>query len=112
MILVDIDGSLAATGELLLSRYKYRFVNIQPLCLMGFGIPGRLAIYRDENQFPIALKHSTSQKTYISYSPRGLPSQGLLIRWLQKHGYPRPVYFCRTRAEKHSLLKSCSSHRR
>lgn len=108
MILVDIDGSLAATGELLLSRYKIPIRKYPAPMPDGFwSSPEGLAVYRDVEPIPDSIKALNIAEDDIAYFTLRPPIAGFVtIRWLQKHGYPEgPVYFCRTRAEKAQLAE-------
>lgn len=108
MILVDIDGSLAATGELLLSRYKIPIRKYPaPMPDEFWSSPEGLAIYRDVEPIPDSVKTLLCVNEDIAYFTLRPPIAGFVtIRWLQKHGYPEgPVYFCRTRAEKAQLAE-------
>ena len=103
MILVDIDGSLAATGELLLSRYKIPIRKYPAPMPDGFwSSPEGLAVYRDVEPIPDSVKALLCANEDIAYFTLRPPIAGFVtIRWLQKHGFPEgPVYFCKSLAEK------------
>jgi hypothetical protein len=107
MILVDIDGTIAATGEMLLSRYQV------PLHHYPAPMPGNfwtsaegLVIYRDVEPIPDSVQVLNNAEAVSYFTLRSPISGFITIRWLQKHGYPEgPVYFCKTLAEKAQLAK-------
>lgn len=108
MILVDIDGSLAATGELLLSRYKIPIRKYPAPMPDGFwSSPEGLAVYRDLEPIPDSVKTLLCVNEDIAYFTLRPPIAGFVtIRWLQKHGFPEgPTYFCKSLAEKAQLIE-------
>jgi len=109
MILVDIDGSLAATGELLLSRYKIPIRKYPAPMPDGFwSSPEGLAIYRDVEPIPDSVEALLRASEDIAYFTLRPPIAGFVtIRWLQKHGIPKaPCTFAEHRLKRYSLLKS------
>jgi hypothetical protein len=109
MIMVDIDGTIAATGELLLSRYKIPLQEYPaPLPECFWTSPEGLAIFRDVKPIPGSVETlnavSESGITYFTLRPR--KADFITVRWLQKHGFPEgPVFFCKSLAEKAQMVK-------
>jgi hypothetical protein len=110
MILVDIDGTIAATGEILLSRYKIPLQQYPAPMPDGFWTsPEGLAIYRDVEPITDSIEVLNNTEAASYFTLRSPISGFITIRWLQKHGYPEgPVYFCKTLAEKAQLAKGLS----
>ena len=108
MILVDIDGTIAATGELLLSRYQIPLQQYPAPMPDGFWSSSEgLAIFRDVEPIPNSIKALNIAEDDIAYFTLRPAIAGFItIRWLLKHGYPEgPVYFCETLAEKAQLAE-------
>lgn len=107
MILVDIDGTIAATGEILLSRYKVPLQQYPaPMPDNFWTSPEGLAIFRDVEPIPTSIEALNTVETVAYFTIRPRKSGFITIRWLQKHGYPEgPVYFCKTLAEKAQLAE-------
>ncbi len=107
MILVDIDGTLAATGEILLSRYKIPLQQYPaPMPDDFWTSPEGLAIFRDVKPIPNSIKALNTAEAVSYFTLRPTVAGFITVRWLQKHGYPEgPVYFCKTLDEKAQLAK-------
>jgi hypothetical protein len=107
MILVDIDGTIAATGELLLSRYKVALDQYPAPMPDGFwSSSDGLEIYRDVEPIPGSIEalNNVASVSYFTVRPR--VSAFITARWLQKQGFPEgPIYFCNTMAEKAQVAK-------
>lgn len=108
MILVDIDGTIAATGELLLSRYKIPLQQYPaPMPDEFWSSPEGLAIFRDVEPIPNSIKALNIAEDDIAYFTLRPAIAGFItVRWLQKHGFPEgPTYFCKSLAEKAQLAE-------
>lgn len=110
MVLVDIDGTIAATGELLLSRYKIPLQQYPAPMPDGFWSSSEgLEVYRDVEPIPGSIEtlnelENNAAVTYFTLRPK--KSDFITVRWLQKYGYPEgPVFFCSTLAEKAQLVE-------
>lgn len=107
MIVVDIDGTIAATIEILNKRFGVPLDRYPSPLPKGFWeSEAGLEVYRDVEPLPHAAEalNLINEFVYITIRPR--VADFITARWLQKHGFPEaPVYFCNNMQEKGLLAK-------
>jgi uncharacterized HAD superfamily protein len=113
MILCDIDGTIAATAELLQSRHATSIEKYPVLLPKGFWTSqGGYEIYRDVEPLPGALDaiNVIDQVDKLCYFTIRSPEMKFItLRWMQKHGFPlRTVLFCENLNEKSDVAKDAS----
>lgn len=107
MVAVDVDGTIAATSELLHRRYGVP-LDIYPSPLPeGFWESREgLEVFRDVEPIPCAAEALRLVKDLIYVTIRPKIADFITARWLQKHGFPEaPIYFCRNLQEKGLVAK-------
>ncbi len=104
-IFCDIDGTIAATGELIYQRFGLP-IETYPSPLSGrfWREKDGFEIYRDAEPLPGAIEtlQRISQVYPVVYiTIRPVESKFVTARWLQKHGFPQgAIRFCKDLKEK------------
>lgn len=105
MILVDIDGTIAATVELLNEYFGVPLDEYPSPLPEGFWeSQAGLEVFRDVEPLPYAAEALSlvSKLAYATVRPRA--AGFITARWLQKYGFPdAPVYFVKSIREKAQL---------
>jgi|LSQX01.1.fsa_nt_gb beta-phosphoglucomutase-like phosphatase (HAD superfamily) len=105
MILVDVDGTIAATAELLHKRFDVPLDRYPAPLPEGFWeSESGLKVYRDVEPIPFAVEalNLVSDLVYVTVRPKA--ADFITARWLQKYGFPdAPVYFVKSIREKAQL---------
>ena len=111
VIVVDVDGTLAATDKILQSRYNVPPHEYPAKLPEGFWeSPEGLVLYRDVEPIPGAVEslRKLSQRFYVVYATvRPRVASFVTARWIRKHGFPvGPVFFCNGLKHKARLQES------
>lgn len=103
MIYVDIDGTIAATGERIEELYGIPVTKYPSPLPEGFWeTPEGLLVYRDAGVIPHSVKALNNFDTEVVYATiRSPETEFITRRWLDKHGFPKGrLVFCKDHKDK------------